>query len=828
MNPEAKAKREKARQEIREQQIADALKLMSEKLDLAKGDPGKTPVFGIDFLRQREMEEIMNMLTPEYGVDYMTDTEVARFLEKATPKKGKDYFDGEQGEPGRPGEPGKSLTWDMLTKEQKDSLRGNMGPMGAMPRHQWIGTKLRFEKSPNVWGELVDLVGQPGSSIQVGDGEFHARQFSGATRFIELADVSREFTQADALKVVRVNATGTALEYAVVSGGGGLNSFTSPDDSLVIGGTLTDPTAEINYAHAGTWTAEQSNTSIFLNNSDIDWSAGAGNDIVIAAGGNAGGNWLGFLWDSTNSVVKLQDLSGNLYDFQVDTLTANDAIVATTISATTGVYSTLRATGSGGLLFESNSGTDVALFGAGGGAGATFYGGVNIDGNLAVDTNVLFVDTSLNQVIIGATSGSSKLSVVTNSIGASPSTTSGLSLENTTAASAGSQQVSPSILLRSKGWGTTLGSSQSVDWQSYSLPVQGTAPTGRMIWASSINGGAYTEHMNLSTLGNLNVGYNGRTDFGSRGTFINASGVNGKILTLGRDNANYMWHLGISATSYFSVYDNDGTTVRLTIAPTTGFTGIGLGTTGATSMLHIKASGSTSATSAFRIWNAGSADRLVYRDDGRLWLGTGTVSYNELLTLNTSGTQVGIQFTTTASGVTSTSGAYLMYTDSVGMRYLNFSNKPHVFYINGSEVARFSETGAIMQVTGTLAAQYSGAGSSRGGAISLISSAGTPQDWIMATAGTDNSIVNGRSWFLYDNTSGVARFFVDKSSRVGVGLGTSAATSFVDIAAGTTAIGQLRLRAGVAPTTPNDGEIWFDGTDIKMQVGGVTKTFVLV
>lgn len=38
----------------------------------------------------------------------------------------------------------------------------------------------------------------------------------------------------------------------------------------------------------------------------------------------------------------------------------------------------------------------------------------------------------------------------------------------------------------------------------------------------------------------------------------------------------------------------------------------------------------------------------------------------------------------------------------------------------------------------------------------------------------------------------------------------------------------LRIRSGTAPTTPNDGDIWFDGTDIKMRIGGVTKTFTLV
>jgi hypothetical protein len=47
------------------------------------------------------------------------------------------------------------------------------------------------------------------------------------------------------------------------------------------------------------------------------------------------------------------------------------------------ITTTLRADGSGGMLVESNSGTDVALFGAGGGAGATFYDGVIFNANTA-------------------------------------------------------------------------------------------------------------------------------------------------------------------------------------------------------------------------------------------------------------------------------------------------------------------------------------------------------------------------------------------------------------------------------------------------------------
>ena len=52
------------------------------------------------------------------------------------------------------------------------------------------------------------------------------------------------------------------------------------------------------------------------------------------------------------------------------------------------IASIVKASGSGGLTIDSNGGTDVALFGAGGGAGTTFYGGLNgTTGNFADTTD---------------------------------------------------------------------------------------------------------------------------------------------------------------------------------------------------------------------------------------------------------------------------------------------------------------------------------------------------------------------------------------------------------------------------------------------------------
>jgi hypothetical protein len=69
---------------------------------------------------------------------------------------------------------------------------------------------------------------------------------------------------------------------------------------------------------------------------------------------------------------------------------------------------------------------------------------------------------------------------------------------------------------------------------------------------------------------------------------------------------------------------------------------------------------------------------------------------------------------------------------------------------------------------------------------------------------------------------------ITSTNGVSIGTSTFISTSILDIGASTTAKASLRIRTGVAPTTPNDGDIWQDGTDIKIRIGGVTKTFTLV
>jgi hypothetical protein len=48
------------------------------------------------------------------------------------------------------------------------------------------------------------------------------------------------------------------------------------------------------------------------------------------------------------------------------------------------------------------------------------------------------------------------------------------------------------------------------------------------------------------------------------------------------------------------------------------------------------------------------------------------------------------------------------------------------------------------------------------------------------------------------------------------------------LGASTTAKASLRIPSGTAPTSPVDGDIWFNGTNLQMRIGGVTRTFTLI
>jgi hypothetical protein len=70
---------------------------------------------------------------------------------------GRDGKDGRDGAPGAVGKDGARGERGPAGRDGKDGKDGEQGPVGPMPRHQWQGTKLRFQQTDNRWGKWTEL-----------------------------------------------------------------------------------------------------------------------------------------------------------------------------------------------------------------------------------------------------------------------------------------------------------------------------------------------------------------------------------------------------------------------------------------------------------------------------------------------------------------------------------------------------------------------------------------------------------------------------------------------------------------------------------------------
>ncbi|HEV8284260.1 MAG TPA: hypothetical protein VGQ09_08110 [Chitinophagaceae bacterium] len=106
---------------------------------------------------------------------------------------------------------------------------------------------------------------------------------------------------------------------------------------------------------------------------------------------------------------------------------------------------------------------------------------------------------------IGITSPTSKLHILSTSIGVTQSNAYGLYLHNSTAASSGNQQLSPPIVWEGQGWKTNAtAASQPVTFRADVLPVQDAAnPSAIWRLGYSINGGSYTNPLTIASVGDI-------------------------------------------------------------------------------------------------------------------------------------------------------------------------------------------------------------------------------------------------------------------------------------------------------------------------------------
>jgi hypothetical protein len=98
--------------------------------------------------------------------------------------------------------------------------------------------------------------------------------------------------------------------------------------------------------------------------------------------------------------------------------------------------------------------------------------------------------------------------------------------------------------------------------------------------------------------------------------------------------------------------------------------------------------------------------------------------------------------------------------------------------------------------------------------------------WLIGVETEYFAVYSGRNIFYIHRTRTNGNSYLNTDYfRFGA---ADTATAQVDINGSSTTRSSLRIRSGTAPTTPNDGDIWYDGTNLKMRIAGVTKTFTLI
>jgi hypothetical protein len=151
----------------------------------------------------------------------------------------------------------------------------------------------------------------------------------------------------------------------------------------------------------------------------------------------------------------------------------------------------------------------------------------------------------------------------------------GVTLIDSTAASAGNQQFSPRLRFTGQGWKTTAtAASQPVDWIIENEPVQGTtAPNANLVFSRQVNGGGYLTALSIPNTGNWLIG-DATTNLSGGYTFIQTgtASFGGKVQALAfvSGGATFTVASGTGACATTSTLTGGGTVGQFTCTGTTG------------------------------------------------------------------------------------------------------------------------------------------------------------------------------------------------------------------------------------------------------------------
>lgn len=183
-----------------------------------------------------------------------------------------------------------------------------------------------------------------------------------------------------------------------------------------------------------------------------------------------------------------------------------------------------------------------------------------------------------------------------SSIGSTP--TDNLQLANAAAAGLGAQQNTPAFRLSGAGYKTNaVAGSQALDWRIYGQSVQGTAnPSSNLLFDFSVNGGAFSNRLSLSSAGVLTFFDGARQTFNPNATNsgFNVGGVAGNPSTLVNGD---IWYN--STTNELMGQVNGFTVVLAPAFPTPPFTDTNAlvrGSADVTKLLRFEVDGFTTLT----------------------------------------------------------------------------------------------------------------------------------------------------------------------------------------------------------------------------------------
>jgi hypothetical protein len=399
--------------------------------------------------------------------------------------------------------------------------------------------------------------------------------------------------------------------------------------------------------------------------------------------------------------------------------------------------------------------------------------------------------------------------------------TDGLALETTTAATAGAQKYSPRMRLKGKGWKTNAtAASQDVDFAWEVRPVQGAAaPTGQLVWSASINGGAYSDLLTLASDGLLTITKVDSLPFSGGQSLI---GSTADVLSLRRGTNAQALHIHgtyTDASNYnrlaISHNNSGGAEVMVRQAGTGGAYQLSLGTTGLAEIRLV--------TNNSDRWYVTSAGNLTTPVDNSLDIGASGATRPKTAHLGTS--VVIAQGTITAStpawnntstwnnsGVTFT-GWLMNITDTASAAGSLLAD----WQVGGSSKVAFSKAGAVTAAS-TLTVNAGGAVIKKAsGAILEVNTGvarGSGNVYISISDPTGVKGLIGYSsavsdTFVVANDLNAAMYFAT-NGNIGVRIETTGALKFPYYGAGTletdasgnvTATSDARMKTAVQPFT---------------------------